>query len=321
MGHAHGKNRVELSEHAAAVAEPAAYSPDEVNGFAEATQALRLGDLGTAKKLLLVLQSRFPRSPEIMNNLAVIEQLGGDRALAARMFLQASTMAPHYLRVYSNAQRPNGDSDATHIDPYWLVDQLPHGQSEPFNGGASVPVPDKLVSFQDLLTVAPPPATSDVSDEEYAEAVPSAVEPGTVQLGSLETAQRSLLDALEKWRLAWQMQDINGYLGWYAGDFRPAMTAQSVAMWTKQRQDVFSRSKQKTTIALEHLVVSMGSPLDHGSVEALVGFDQIYHSSDYTDRGRKAMRWRWESGQWRILSERFRTCPTKSAICPIDQLP
>jgi ketosteroid isomerase-like protein len=321
VGHANGRNGVELAGLASAVAEPAVYSPDDASRFAEATQALRLGDLGTAKKLLHVLQSRFPRSPEIMNNLAVIEQLGGDRALAALMFQQASKSAPHYLRIYTNAQRQKREADASSSAPYWLIDQLPQGQSEPFNAVDSVPVPDNLVSFQDLLAVGPLQATSDVSDDVYTEAVPSAVQQGAVQVDSLDAVQRALLDALEKWRLSWQMQDIHGYLGWYADDFRPAMTAQSLATWKKQRQDVFSRSKQKTTIALEYLVVSIGSPLDHDSVEAVVGFDQLYHSSDYADRGRKTMRWRRERGQWRILSESFRNCPTKPAICQMGQLP
>jgi ketosteroid isomerase-like protein len=127
--------------------------------------------------------------------------------------------------------------------------------------------------------------------------------------------------ALNTWRQDWQSRNANAYLDWYADDFTPAPPMLSRAQWKAQRLAVFAKPAVEISITIGHLELSQTGALDSDSREALVEFDQVYRASNHADQGHKTMRWRWQAGQWRILSERFRACTAKqqpAGTCLVD---
>jgi ketosteroid isomerase-like protein len=263
----------------AAAAEPAAtaalsnaYASADRSRFAEATQAIQQGELEAARNTLLALQSRYPKSPEIMNNLAVIADRSGNPALAAQLFEQAAKTAPYYLSIYNNALRQPAGANAGKPASFQLVDALPPALRLPtFAQPTPGPAPDTQVARLALL------------------------------LPALESA-------LEQWRQDWQAHRIQAYLAWYADDFRPTPAALSRAEWKAQRQALFAKTQQESSVTIRYLQIAKVSPLDADSAQALLVFEQRYRASQHADLGLKTMRWRWKNGQWRILSERFRAC-------------
>lgn len=371
---------------ASAAAQDLRFSPEDAQLFAQATQALRRGEIDEAKKGLLALQSRFPIRPEIINNLAVIELQRDQRTAASQLFTLAARTPPYYLSIYNNARRHRANAVGTASlgegMPYELIDTLPQDpvvvaalplsldppappsppelpkepvvvaqEKELAVALVAADVPAPVVPQETVVAMAPVavdvtalvapsmvPQETVVAIAHLAVEVPAPAdmpaaaasvppmlappEPAPAPTPVLVLVPPPLENALEKWRQAWQAQNIQAYLRWYADDFQPAAAGLSRAQWVKQRQAVFARPKETISIALRNADKSRLIPAEADTVEEQLVFEQSYQASDHKDQGQKTMRWRWKDGKWRILSESFRSCSSdNSAATDVCQTP
>ena len=102
--------------------------------------------------------------------------------------------------------------------------------------------------------------------------------------------------ALSEWIEAWSHQDVNRYLGFYAGGFKPA-NGLARGDWEEQRR---RRLRKPEGIAIK---------LDHprwanlGPARWKVVFSLQYNSGRLKVRSTKAMVWTRQDGRWLIESE------------------
>ncbi len=297
------------------VAAPAAVTFSEADhlSFAQATQALKAGNLDAAEATLRQLQSRLPYRPELVNNLGVIAQLRGDVGQATTLFMAASKIEPHYLSVFSNAQRLASGARVSDA-PFLVVESLPGAAASPpvraTDLAATRSAPRQSAALNTLArldgTRAQERREMDSrlrgNDEAQMDsrlrgndeiATTTVVIPAKAGIHPLP-----LPEAIEQWRQAWQNQDINAYLAWYAPDFVPTPAA-SKSAWEAKRRAVFAAPKTGVSVTFAEVSVK---PEPNGE---LVEFKQRYNANNHADQGSKTMRWRLVDGEWRIASERF----------------
>ncbi len=105
-----------------------------------------------------------------------------------------------------------------------------------------------------------------------------------------------VFDAILKWRIAWQSQDIKGYLAMYSKHFKPAKKL-SRKTWEQKRRKSLSHPKY-VVIGIENLIVEMKS-----DSRAVATFMQDYTSDRYTDTVNKKMVLVKEGDDWMISRE------------------
>jgi colicin import membrane protein len=108
---------------------------------------------------------------------------------------------------------------------------------------------------------------------------------------------REIEQALEGWRLAWELGEPDMYLRFYDPQFK-GYTA-SRKHWENQRRKRLAR--EKIAIKVEKLRVKMLS-----DTEADVRFVQHYASGGHKDVGEKRLRLRRSGGAWRITRESWK---------------
>ena len=105
---------------------------------------------------------------------------------------------------------------------------------------------------------------------------------------------REIEQALEGWRLAWELGEPDMYLRFYDPEFKGYHASRRG--WEKKRRTRLAR--EKINIKVEKLRVKMVS-----DSEAEVRFVQHYTSAGHTDVGEKRLRMRRSGGAWRITRE------------------
>lgn len=110
-------------------------------------------------------------------------------------------------------------------------------------------------------------------------------------------AEKAVLAAVSGWASDWSRKNANGYLGFYAGDFRPP-SGQSRAEWAKLRKERIAKPKR--------IAVSVDAPkitmVD--DTHATVSFRQGYRSDDLQTSTRKLLLMVKRGGKWLIQEER-----------------
>jgi murein L,D-transpeptidase YafK len=100
--------------------------------------------------------------------------------------------------------------------------------------------------------------------------------------------------ALEAWRLAWELGDFKSYTRLYHSSFKG--TARSHKQWEQQRRARLGR--KDIAVKIENLEAR---PL--GDSEMEVRFVQHYTAGAHKDSGTKTMKLKRENGAWRITQE------------------
>lgn len=106
---------------------------------------------------------------------------------------------------------------------------------------------------------------------------------------------QELLDLVHAWAGAWSAQDVDSYLAFYAGSFRPEGGA-SRDQWAAGRRERVSRPS-----SIEVAVEIVETRLEEEAAE--VTFIQSYRSDRFSDRVRKRLRLVQVDGTWRIERE------------------
>lgn len=137
---------------------------------------------------------------------------------------------------------------------------------------------------KDMSSIMPPVQVA------VAEATPTEAE-------AVDTDLISPLSTLEKWRLAWSAQDLDGYFSSYAEEFDPGERFASVEQWKQYKQRVIL-NKKFIEVTLNDIEAT---PVDE--VTARLVFKQIYRSDTYKSDSHKMLIMTFEYGDWKIIRE------------------
>jgi len=112
---------------------------------------------------------------------------------------------------------------------------------------------------------------------------------------AVDASRDEVLQLVQRWAQAWSAQDVDAYLGFYAGDFQtPNMQPREA--WAKERAE---RIKGKARIAVTaespQVVVQRDT--------ATVTFRQVYRSERINDETRKTLVLAKQGGEWKIQQE------------------
>jgi adhesin transport system outer membrane protein len=152
---------------------------------------------------------------------------------------------------------------------------------------------------------AAPPAASAPAAGAPASAAASAAQPSQPSAQAVASAaERSVRQALEAWRSAWEQRNLQGYLDSYAADFVPPGGLSRDA-WEQRRRAVIGNARE-VKLALANPQVTL-----QGTDRATTVFVQQYRSSSYEDVVTKTLEWRRKDGSWQIVSEQAAPAPAR----------
>jgi len=115
---------------------------------------------------------------------------------------------------------------------------------------------------------------------------------------------KSVVHAVERWRLAWAAKDLSGYFNAYANDFtpfKPGVKGKNIwplETWKKYKTRVISK-KAYIHVTLNNMRIEI---LDHGS-RAVVRFLQFFDSNNYSSQDEKEITLKNEPDGWKIVQE------------------
>ncbi len=259
------------------------------------------------------LTQDFPNLPEPYNNLAVIYASQGQYEKARTALEQSIRTHPSYATAYENL----GDVYAKLASQaYDKALQLDSG-----NTGAQ----NKLSLVRDLVggpalaaakePAKPPVVVAQKAPEKPAEPKAEAkpVEPKPVEAKPAAVPQKAaekpapakpaaeaageIVKAVNGWAQAWSKKDVDGYLSYYAKDFKTP-GGESRADWEKARR--------ARILAPKSISVSIASPkvTMHGANQASVSFRQSYRSDVMKANSPKTLVMSRNEGRWQIQQEK-----------------
>ncbi len=234
-----------------------------------------------AIEIFSALVRDFPDLPEPHNNLAVIYAAGGDLEKARAHLLEAIRLHPSYATAHENLG-----------DVYGKMAALSYSKAHSLDGAnrsakAKHALAEQLAGTRGGISTASAPAPAQPTPAPVATAasMPSA------------DIEEEVMATLRSWAEAWSRQDVDGYLGHYAGAFVPA-DGRSRESWTILRR--------KRVSGPQFIELRIGQPRVSRISEdqASVIFDQSYRSDSYADQVVKRLDLVRQGGEWKILSER-----------------
>lgn len=248
--------------------------------FLRARALTALARPGPAERAYRQLIEQDPQRIEAYNNLAALLVEQDRLAQASQVLEQALTdIDPAYATVYRNLQTVNVE-----------IARASYGKA------LRVDVPEQTVRLGTLnLAEAPPPAAVPAPPEAVGAEPAEVVEASpTIPLGQSEPT--AIKQTVRDWARAWTAQDVEHYLSFYAGDFRPedGLTRQG---WERQRQVRLSRPEW-IRVELEKLRIA-----EQSAQLAVVEFIQKYRSDTYGDVTHKQLILSRENNGWRISRE------------------
>ncbi len=249
------------------------------------------GKTKEAIEVFTQLTKDYPELPEPYNNLAVIYASQGqyDRARAA--LEQSIRTHPSYATAYENL----GDvyaklasqaydkalqidsSNAAAKNKLSLVREL---VGRPSTAAAVAAAPKETAKPPVVATTKPTPVP-----EKPAPAPPGA------------DASAEILKAVDGWAVAWSNKDVDGYLSYYARDFKTP-GGEERENWEKTRRARITAPKS-ISVSLESPKVTMD-----GADRASVTFRQNYRSDVLKSNSRKTLTLIRGDGGWKILEEK-----------------
>jgi tetratricopeptide (TPR) repeat protein len=309
----------------------APFPKEQVKGrFLYATALAGAGEREKAAEMFESLIADFPDRPEPYNNLAALYAAQGQLEKAKEVLERGMRTSPSYSAVHDNlsavyvemarasyakALRVN---EAAHTPSLQLLYGMNGVQTvEPVVVAAADPVvvePRAAPAAAKPALAAPAPAAPAAVEAKpavppvAAKPVPAPVPPvaaarppaaapaAPVAPGPAANPQAAILATLQDWTRVWSARDVEGYLGFYAADFKPVR--QSRAQWVSERRERLGNA-QSITVTLEEPKVQMT-----GANRAIVNVVQQYSSSSYSDRTRKQLVLVKVGERWLISSEK-----------------
>jgi hypothetical protein len=127
----------------------------------------------------------------------------------------------------------------------------------------------------------------------------------TMQAQPSPERREEITQALQGWKLAWELGDADVYLRFYDPRFRG--DASSRAQWERRRRALLA--SKDISVDIRQLRVRV---LTATEVEAR--FQQHYRSRAHSDVGEKLLRMRRVNGAWKITQELWRPTPHTGTV-------
>jgi tetratricopeptide (TPR) repeat protein len=263
------------------------------------------GNSKDATDIFLALTKDYPDLPEPYNNLAVIYASQGQYDKARGSLEQSIRTHPSYATAYENLGDVYAKLASQAYDKALQIDST--------NPGAK----NKLALVRELVGGTPTPvaaaskpvpaATTPVPVTPAEPAKPpvavAAVEPAPAKPVSEKPAASAgnadIIETVNAWAKAWSAKDVDGYLAFYARDFKtPAGEAR--AEWEKARRQRIAAPKS-IAVSVSAAKVSAGADGQSASVTFRQGYRSDVIKSTSTT---KTLVLSKVDGRWLIQQER-----------------
>ncbi|MGE5639981.1 MAG: tetratricopeptide repeat protein [Clostridia bacterium] len=275
------------------------------------------GNTKEAIEIFTKLTQDFPELPEPYNNLAVIYASQGQYEKARVALEQSIRTHPSYATAYENLGDVYAKLASQAYDKALQLDSSNTGAQNKLSlvrdlvGGpttvasAKEPAKAPVVVAQKAPEKAaePKPAETKPAEAKPVEAKPAAAAPEKPAEKPAPVAKPAAQDSGEiiktvnGWAQAWSKKDVDGYLSYYAKDFKTP-GGEPRAEWEKAR-----RSR---ILAPKSISVSVASPkvTMHGANQATVSFRQSYRSDVMKANSPKTLVMTRNDGRWQIQQEK-----------------
>ena len=175
--------------------------------------------------------------------------------------------------------------------------------TEPVPEPAPDPIPEPVTPRpappEPVIVPSPEPTPSPTAPTPPVVAPPAPPAPETSEpRPSPDTVKAALTEVVLNWARAWESQNVEAYLAFYSGNFRPE-GGLGLAQWREQRRTRVA-APSFINVTLSDIVVTI---LDENTAQAR--FAQRYRSNVINDQVPKELQLRKEDGQWRITRERL----------------
>ena len=259
-------------------------------------KGLILTEQGNSKEAIEIftkLTQDYPELPEPYNNLAVIYASQGqyDRARAA--LEQSIRTHPSYATAYENLGDVYAKLASQAYDKALQIDSS--------NAAAK----NKLSLTRELVG-RPGAAVVAAAPKEAAKPEPVRPEPAPVEkpkpapekpVPAAADASAEILKAVNGWAEAWSKKDTDGYLAYYAKDFKTP-GGEARAAWEKTRRTRITAPKSIAVSVAEAKVTMSGAD------GAMVVFRQNYRSDLLKSNSRKTLVMVRTDGRCQIVEEK-----------------
>ena len=239
------------------------------------------GNSKDAIEIFTKLTQDYPELPEPYNNLAVIYASQGhyDRARAA--LEQSIRTHPSYATAYENLGDVYAKLASQAYDKALQIDS------------SNTAAKNKLSLTRELVGRPGPAATAvAAAPKEAAKPEPEKPTPAAAADASAE-----VLKAVNGWAEAWSKKNADGYLAYYAKEFKtPGGEARDA--WEKTRRARIAAPKS-IAVGVESPKVTMT-----GADRATVTFRQSYRSDVLKSNSRKTLVMVRTDGRWQIVEEK-----------------
>ena len=235
------------------------------------------------------LSQDYPELPEPYNNLAVLYAGQGQYEKARQQLEMSIRTHPSYATAYENL----GDVYAKLASQaYDKALQLDSSNSAAKN---------KLSLIRELISRAPAATPAAVASAPKAEAkapaAPAAKAEPAKAPAAVPAGGEEVLKAVQAWANAWSKKDADGYLAFYAPDFKTPK-GEPRAQWEKARKERIAAPK-RIQVTIEAPKVTMKS-----DDNAVVSFRQKYRSDNLQSNNSKTLVLVRAEGKWKIQQER-----------------
>jgi tetratricopeptide (TPR) repeat protein len=255
------------------------------------------GKLADAVDIFTKLTQDYPNLPEPYNNLAVIYASQGQYEKARSALEQSIRTHPSYATAYENLG-----------DVYAKLASQAYGkalQLDASNTGAQ----NKLSLVRELVRepTAKPAAVAVIKETPKEPAKPAVVAQKTPEKPAPKAEKPApapaanpsaeVMKSVNGWAQAWSKRDADGYLAYYAKDFKTP-GGEGRAEWEKTRRSRITGAKS-IAVGIDSPKVTMRSPQ-----EASVSFRQTYRSDKLKSTSRKTLEMVKTDGRWLIREEK-----------------
>lgn len=257
-------------------------------------KGLILTEQGNSKEAIEIftkLTQDYPELPEPYNNLAVIYASQGQYDKARAALEQSIRTHPSYATAYENLGDVYAKLASQAYDKALQIDSS--------NAAAKnkLSLTRELVGRPGSTVVAAAP--KEAAKPEAAKPEPAPAEkpkPAPVEKPAAD-ASGEVLKAVNAWAQAWSKKDADGYLSYYAKEFKtPGGEARDA--WEKTRRARVTAPKS-ISVAVESPKVTMS-----GADRATVTFRQNYRSDVLKSNNRKTLVMVRTGGRWQIVEEK-----------------
>jgi Flp pilus assembly protein TadD len=277
------------------------------------------GNAKEATEIFLALTKDYPELPEPYNNLAVIYAAQGQYDKARNALEQSIRTHPSYATAYENLGDVYAKLASQAYDKALQIDSTnPAAKNKlalvrDLVGGnpparpvavaaATTPAPAVPVAATTPAPATPkepakPPVVAATAPAAEP-AKPAAPEKPAAERPAANTGNAEVLDAVNAWAKAWSSKDVDGYLAFYAKDFKTP-GGEPRAAWEKARRQRISAPKS--------IVVTVDAPKVTHTADgrAQVTFRQGYRSDVIkTATATKTLVLARIDGRWLIEQER-----------------